>query len=173
MKQELLKNQILYFRNKTKKEIEDLNKAYNKTPREITTYDFNNAIKSRQGALSALDFDFEKSLEQQIMDKLHIHNVMKEQIKVNFLDKEDKNLGMFFLACGGSNILMLLLTATENPLSACPVNKDILLSSSLIKLQEELELAIKGKDKKKITDLKEDIKITKELYDKNSKVLRQ
>ena len=171
MKQELLKNQILYFREQKRKEIEELNIAKEKG--ELTEYDYTNAIKSCQGAMNSLDMNLEDpNLSNKILDDINMWNKAKPSLKVNFLDKEDKNLGLFFMISGAANQLMLLLTVPENPLSACPLNKDILLSESLIKLNSELESAIKNSDKKKINDIKSDIKITTGLYNKNLESLK-
>lgn len=171
MKQELLKNQILYFRAKKKKEIEELLIAKEKG--ELTEYDYTNAMKSCQGAINSLDMNLEDSnIENKILDDINMWHKAKASLKINFLDKEDKILGLFFMVSGAANQLMLLLTVPENPLSACPLNKDILLSESLIKLNCELESAIKNSDKKKISDIKSDIKITTGLYNKNLETLK-
>jgi len=171
MKQELLKNQILYYKQKNKKKIEELYTAKEKG--ELTEYDYNNAYKSITGALNCLDRNLEDpNLSNKILDDFIMWNKAKASLKVNFFDKQDKNLNLFFMVSGASNQLMLLLTVPENPLSSCPLNKDILLSQSLIKLNSDLESAIKSKDKKKINDIKTDIKITTELYNKNLQDLK-
>ena len=171
MKQELLKNQILYFREERKKEIEELQLSREKG--ELTEHDYSNALKSRQGAMNALDMNLEDpNLSNKILDDINMWNKAKDSLVINFLDKEDKNLSLFYMISGAANQLMLLLTVPENPLSACPLNKDILLSQSLLKLNSELEYAIKNSDKKKISDIKSDIKITTILYNKNSETLK-
>jgi len=168
---ELLKNQIIFFRNQKKRQIEELH--ISKEKGDISDFDYNMCLKSRQGALSALDLNLDDiNLSTKIMDDLKMYFVAKNSLEVNFLDKQDKNISLFHLTSGAADQLMLLLTVPENPLSACPLNVDILLSQSINKLNEELETAINVKDKKKIADIKADIKITKELYDKNLALLK-
>ena len=172
MKQELLKNQILYFIKEKKTQIQDLNIAKEKG--DITEHDYSNANKRLIGALNCLyDINLNNDLLlDKILSDINMWHQAKNNLKINFLDKEDKNLGLFFMIGGAADQLMLLLTVPENPLSACPLNVDILLSQSIIKLNSELESAIKSKDKKKISELKSDIKITTELYNKNLQVLK-
>jgi hypothetical protein len=41
------------------------------------------------------------------------------ELKINLMDKEDKNLGLFYFLNGACSVLLLLMTVPENPLSAC------------------------------------------------------
>lgn len=117
MRQEFLKNQILYYRELKNQQIEDLTLAYAK--KQLTTEDYNNAINSRKGALDALELDFNSNLEEEIVNSLKINNTIKNQITYDYKD-------MFYLVCGSIDTLMLLLTVSDNPLSCCPVNKEII-----------------------------------------------
>ena len=64
---------------------------------------------------------------------------------------------------------MILVTSNSNPLSACPLNKDILLSKSIIDLGEEIK---NEKNKEKLGELKNNLKITKESWQTNQTLLR-
>jgi len=168
MKKELIINQINWFRKQRQSQIADLEVMKQKG--DISSYDYFCAIKGRQGAINALELDINLSdLESKIVDDIRMFQQAKEKIVVNFLDKEDKNIGMFHLLSGAIDTLMILLTSNSNPLSACPLNKDILLSKSIIDLEEEIK---NEKNKEKLGELKNNLKITKELWQTNQTLLR-
>lgn len=166
MKNELVVNQINWFLKEKQRQIFDIDLAKEKG--NISSIDYMCAIKSRQGAINALQIE-SSNLEAKIVEDINMYQQAKKKLEVNFLNSEDQNLGMFHLLCGAIDVLMLLLTCTSNPLSACPLNKDILLSKSIIDLEEEIK---NEKNKEKLVELKNNLKITKELWQTNQTLLK-
>ena len=169
MKNELLLNQINFLLKEKQRQIEYL--AIAKQKGDISSNDYAHAIKSRQGAINALQLDIDSDLEAKIVDNINMYQQARKKLEVNVLNNEDKNIDMFYLLCGAIDVLMLLLTCTSNPLSACPLNKDILFSKSILELEEEYNFVVKS-DKKKAEELKQTLKITKDLWEKNQTILR-
>jgi len=126
-KDELLMNQILFYRKKYSEELEKLNIDFNKN--HITSYDFKCAKNSLLGKISTLnsllDLNDSKVINI-IFDKFNIFNNSLKTLKINFLDKNDKNLDIFHLLHGSCTVLLLLITVPENLLSCCPENKKLL-----------------------------------------------
>jgi hypothetical protein len=165
---ELIINQINWFLLQKKKKIQKLEQM--KAVSEISTSDFIRAIKSCQGAINALQLDLDSNLETKIMDDIRMYQLAKQKLEINLLDTEDKNNDMFYLLCGAIDTLMLLITSTLNPLSACPINKDILLSKTIIELEEDIK---SEKNKEKLVDLKNNLKIIKDLWLKNQATMKE
>ena len=124
-KDELLKNQILFYRKKYSEKLEDLNEELNKN--HITSYDFKCAKNGLLGRISTLnsliDLNDESKIMDLIFDKFNVLNNSLKTLKINFLDENDKNLDIFHLLHGSCIVLLLLMTVPENPLSCCPENK--------------------------------------------------
>lgn len=167
MKNDLIKNQIKWFFSQKKKRIEDIEQM--KSKGDLSSIDYFCALKSCQGAINALQLDLDSNLESKIMDDMRMYQMAKQKLEINILDKEDKNLGMFYLLSGANDVLMLLLTCSSNPLSACPLNKDILLSKAILELEEDIKNQM---DKEKLVELKTNLKITKDLWMKNQNTLK-
>ena len=173
MKIHLLKNQILYFKDLYSKKIIQNNLDISK--KQLSPYDNQFSNKNLLGRISILNNLLETedcNLQTKIFDNYNLYNKQLELLKVNVLNNEDENINLFYFINGCCSVLLLLMTVPENSLSACPVNKDILLSDSLSNLNKDLEEAVNNKNKFKIKNLRKDIKITTELYNLNLEVIK-
>jgi hypothetical protein len=165
MKQNLYINQIHWFRKETKKKIENL--SSDKEQGFVTEFGYKQARSRLNGSMQALDLDFRKDINEQIMSNIVMYQKAEKDIKINVLDKNDPNTGLFYLIGGAITQSLILLTAYDNPQSCCPSNKEILLGNSINKLEEGLQYAMKAKDKKVISELKIELGIITKQYQDN------
>lgn len=168
---DLLKNQIDYFIDKANEEIDKILSGIERG--DISKIDGKNAMSRLEGKLYSLkEVINSDNRDDKIREIMNSNMLLKDNIarKIKFTNKKDPNIGLFHYYCGIVDTMLILITIPSNPLSACPLNKDYLLSKSLDSLKEELKDC---KDTTKKKDIKISIKITEELYNKNLKYLKK
>ena len=173
-KTKLLINQLLWFKKNYTEKMSVNNELLAK--KDLTESDHLFAQKGLLGRINAINTILEteeSKMSNSILDEFNLYNHSLAGLEVNLMDKEDENLGLFYFLNGACSVLLLLMTVPENPLSACPKNIEILLSDTLTDLKQDLEFASKVKDADKIKDIKANIKITEELYNKNKLNLQE
>lgn len=160
MKNQLIKNQIDYYLKDIKIKMD----IFKKDNPDLNPIYINHTISMYNGMINALSISESDNLEYIILDSISMYRKALSDIKIDFLNKNDKNYDIFYLIKGAINILMLLITVPGNPLSSCPINREYLLNLSLIKLKEDLKEAIEVKNNKLIKEIKGNIKYTEEMY---------
>lgn len=130
----LLLNQISYFKKIYLDKIESNNSELQKGT--LTANDCRFSNKSMLGRISVLNdlIETDKNLiHTKLMDDFNLYTKQLKSLKVNLLDKEDPNQNLFYFLNGCICVSMLLMTVPENPLSACPENKEIFKNETKIK----------------------------------------
>jgi len=171
MKQQLYINQIKYFLAKTKAGYPIA--AKQREDKDLTELSYKFTKCRLNGALQALDFNFEKDIQDQIMNNISMFMKAEKDMKgkINYLDNFDKNFPMFYLIGGALSMSFILLTIYDNAQSCCPINKEIILSQTIYDLENKLQNAIATKDKPKIKEIKDEIVIITKMYMENKKFL--
>lgn len=171
MKQDLYINQINWYRKKIKQNLENL--SIDKEKEYVTEFGYRNARYRLIGSLNAIDMDFGKDIHEQIMNNIAMYNKAEKDIKVNVLDDNDKNIGLFYMIGGSIMQSLILLTAFDNPQSCCPANKEIILGKTINNLEVKLQAALQAKDKKVISEIKTELGIITKQYQDNLSVLNK
>lgn len=168
---ELLKNQIDYYIERCNNDI--LSALDDLAKKDLSQYDFKCKMARLEGELYALkEVQKSSNKDEKMREIRNANSLLKEKLQINFLDKNDPNIELFHFYCGAINKMLVLQTVYTNPLSACPINKEFLLSKALEELKIHLENSKKMKDKKKLIEINQSIKITQDLYNKNLKQLQ-
>ena len=170
MKQDLYINQANWSLKQTKQKLENI--SLEKEKGFISEIDYRNSRSRLNGALFALEMDHSKDIHEQIMYNLKMFQKAKKELKVDTLDNEDKNIGLFYLLGGAITQSLILLTAFDNPQSCCPANKEIILGKTINDLEIKLQNALQLKDKKVISELKLELGIITKQYQENLLALK-
>lgn len=171
MKQDLYINQVLWFRKQAKEKLNKLSE--DKSQGYVTEVGYRNARSRINGSIDALDMDFGKDIHNQVISNIHAYEKAEKDLKVNVLDDNDKNIGLFYLIGGAMMQSLLILTTFDNPQSCCPANKEILLGKTISSLEESLQHAMMTKDKKSISEIKKEIGIITKQYQDNAALLNK
>lgn len=171
MNQDLYINQVIWYRKKAKEQLAKL--LEDKEQGNVTETGYKNSRSRINGSIDALNMDFGKDVHNQIVHNIHVYQKAEKDLKVNVLDNNDKNIGLFYLIGGAMMQSLLLLTTVDNPQSCCPANKEILLGKTINSLEERLQQALMTKDKKQITDIKKELGIITKQYQDNLALLNK
>ena len=171
MRQQLYENQINFFRKEIREKLKSIKADRDKG--NLTELDYLNAKARLNGRMNALIDVKTENIYESIMKNIKVYELAGKQIigKINLLDKTDKNYQLFYFLDGGVTALYTLLTIHDNTLSCCPSNKEIILNTEILKLEEDMENASKLKDKKTSSDLKVKLSIIKKAYEENLQYL--
>ena len=171
MKQQLYENQINFFRKEIREKLKSIKGEKDKG--NLTELDYLNAKGRLNGKMNALIDVKTANIQESIMRNIKIYELAGKQVlsKINLLDKNDKNYTLFYFLDGGVTVLYTLLTIHDNTLSCCPSNKEIILNSEIINLEEAMENAVKLRDKKTASDLKVKLSLVKKAYEENLQYL--
>ena len=170
MKQDLYINQANWSLKQTKQKLENL--SLEKEKGFISEIGYRNSRSRLNGALFALEMDHSKDIHEQIMYNLKMFQKAEKELKVDTLNNEDKNIGLFYLLGGAITQSLILLTAFDNPQSCCPANKEIILGKTINDLEIKLQNALQLKDKKVISELKLELGIITKQYQENLLALK-
>ena len=170
MKQDLYINQANWSLKQTKQKLENL--SLEKEKGFISEIGYRNSRSRLNGALFALEMDHSKDIHEQIMYNLKMFQKAEKEIKVDTLNNEEKNIGLFYLLGGAITQSLILLTAFDNPQSCCPANKEIILGKTINDLEIKLQNALQLKDKKVISELKLELGIITKQYQENLLALK-
>ena len=170
MKQDLYINQANWSIKQTKQKLENL--SLEKEKGFISEIGYRNSRSRLNGALFALEMDHSKDIHEQIMYNLKMFQKAEKELKVDTLNNEDKNIGLFYLLGGAITQSLILLTAFDNPQSCCPANKEIILGKTINDLEIKLQNALQLKDKKVISELKLELGIITKQYQENLLALK-
>ncbi len=123
MKQILFINQINYFLDDTNNKLDTLEKNKN----DYNEFDYRNRYNLLMGYKEALNnININIDIETQIMNLINKYNSIQRNITINLINNDDSNYPLFYKTCGALNKLMILLTVSDNFLSCCILNKNII-----------------------------------------------
>jgi hypothetical protein len=125
MEKQLYLNQAQWFYSSIKSKIEQLNT--DKEKGYLTENDYSNAKSRYIGIINAMDIDNQKDVHEQIIYNINVYKKGLLELKINAIDINDPNLGLFYMLNGALTYSIILLTISDNPQSCCPLNKEIIL----------------------------------------------